>query len=150
MDWSSIATQVRVQGYILCWEWQCKAVGCYVRCWCILIILHLRAVPCAIVVVCLVNCIAIQHSIAVLCLQFLDAAIYIVVCTAYIVVSAVALTGKLQAALLPDVIECKRGLSYESLPLVCTATNLVEAIQGKCIGIVTHLYLCLCINQINV
>ena len=111
---------------------------------------HDEKLPCATVVVCLVNCIAVPHRITVLCLQFLDAAVYIIVCTAHVVVPTVTLTCKLQAALLPDVIECKRGLSYESLPLVCTATNLVEAIQGKCIGIVTHLYLCLCINQIDV
>lgn len=150
MDWRSVATQIRVQGYILCWEWQCKAAGCYIRCWGILIILHLRAVPCTTVVVCLVNFITVPHLVAVLCLQFLDAAVYIIVCTANEVVPAVTLTCKLQTAFLPDVIECKRSLSCLSLPLVCTATNLVEAIQGKCIGIVTHLYLCLCINQINV
>ena len=109
MDWSSVATQVRVQGYVLCRVWQCKAAGCYIRCRGILIILHFRAVPCAIVVVCLVNCIAVPHRITLLCLQFLDAAVYIVVCTAYVVVPAVTLTGKLQAALLPDVIECESG-----------------------------------------
>lgn len=131
MDWSSIATQVRVQGYVLCWEWQCKAAGCYIRSCCILIILHLRAVPCTTVVVCLVNFITVPHSIAVLCLQLLNACICIVVCSAHVVVPAVTLTSKLQAALLPDVIECKRGLSYESLPLVCTSAYLIEAIQGK-------------------
>ena len=58
MDWSCVATQVRVQGYVLCREWQCKAAGSYVWCSCILIILHLGTVPCATVIVCLVNIIA--------------------------------------------------------------------------------------------
>ena len=150
MDWSSVATQVRVQGYVLCREWQCKAVGCYIRSCCILIILHFRAVPCATVVVCFVSSIAVPHRIAVLCLQFLDAAVYIVVCTAYVVVPAVTLTGKLQAALLPDIIECESGLSYESLPLVCTSAYLIEAIQRKLVSRIAHQNLCLCVNQIDI
>ena len=96
----------------------------------------------------LVGSVAVPDGIATLGLQLVDARVHVVVGTAHEVVPAVALTGKLQTALLPDVVEGERGLGHGRRD--GASAHGIEGIQGGATRGLTLQHLCLSVYEIDV